>query len=158
MDAFGKRRFNNLFFRLELGYSNNHYKAAGEYYSYTLDKKPTTQYELKMNTISTRFYVNYAMVRLRNARIYGGVGFGYNFSSYPTNLYVETIPSMGTAYSREHYLDFEKTWGDLLGRCGYVYNNHVELNIFTRLGGTFGNFSGVRTKNHTSGIALLYRF
>jgi outer membrane protein W len=157
IDFFSKRKFQNLFFRLELAYGTYDYEGKMEREIPFVDQHEERTYKIKVNYLSPRFSVNYTFFKTQNVNVYAGIGAGYNFCSYPENILTIENKTIGRTEQKKDFLEFEKAWMEGNAQVGIIYKS-LDIFIASRLAGNFANFSQIDPKFSTSCLGVCYRF
>ena len=141
MDIFSKRNLSDFIIRFELTYSSLIYegdKTGADNFMAPLKER---SYSLKLNNITPSVAFLYNFLQKKDSyKVYAGVKIGYNFTSYPVNKYVETIPSTNTSrIINDDYL-FEKKWLSGSANLGAIISDRFGLNMSFSVFGAFSNY------------------
>jgi hypothetical protein len=141
-DLLANRGLQALFLRFSLHYQTMSYKGRGTTTAQVTNHTQEKQYDLKMSMVSPAVSIFYTVLRSETGKLHVGVGAGYNFTTYRPNTYTTTDTNTGEMRKQENYLDLDN-WLDVHGKIGYIVRGRFELQLDTRLDGTFTNFMGV---------------
>jgi hypothetical protein len=150
------RQFNALVIRFELLYSSWNFEGTGSGKSVT-DADLDWRYELEVRNITPSLSLLFSPFRGPSYRIYGGIGVGYNFSSYPKNTFTEVNHYENRTKTTENFLEYEKSWLGANVHIGGVWKNY-EVIFSGRLFGAFERFSAIELTVNTYSMRLAYRF
>jgi hypothetical protein len=156
-DILPKRGGQKFFVRTELKYISSSYKSSGRSKDFYGDEE-LREYQFKMSSINLSISGMYNVVRMQQGKIYAGAGGGYYLTSYRDHIYQTTNLATGEVKSEKNYLAFEKGWGDVFLRTGWMYRDHWELGLLYRVSGNFTTFSQISLKNKSTIATLLYHF
>ncbi len=113
--------------RLKLRFELAWYKT--EYHG---DNNPSAtdsiRYHLSVSSMAPSLSALYNVVNHPKQKLYLGLGFQYNFSSYPENiLHKKYYNNPGYLLTRSPHLDLKKSWFALNARTGFILNDKFEI-------------------------------
>lgn len=153
MDLFTQRRFQKLFLRTELQYSQVRY--TGE--KGTAGWRKET-YQMQMHTFTPSVFLMYSVVRSGNIKPFVGIGGGVNFTTYGKNDFTLTYESPADVRHYPNYLKLSKSWSDFRIKAGLMVGDRLEITATHRLGGTFTYPASMRASNKMTALAVACRF
>ena len=157
MDIFSSRNLSDFTIRLAVKYSSLNYKGNKTDKDW-VGTETEKLYSLKVTTITPELSILYNFVKGSSYTVYGGLGVGYNLSSFPLNEYVEIKKATNDTSKYSNYLPFEKNWTGLSASIGAVIKKKFELTAGTRILGSFANFASFGFKPSMYTLAFSYRF
>jgi len=141
MDIFSKRSLSDFIIRFELTYSSLIYegdKTGADNFMAPIKERT---YSLKLNNVTPSVAFLYSFLQKKDSyKVYAGVKIGYNFTSYPVNKYVETVPSTGTSRTINDDYVFEKKWLSGSANLGAIISNKFGVNMSFSAFGSFSNY------------------
>lgn len=157
IDLLSNRNLQNLFVRIGLAYSSYHYKSSGERTEYMFQQQKRYSYDLTINSFTPSISVGYVLLKTEKARPYIAVGLGYNFSSYPTNVYTNENLTLSEKETIQDIFLYEKAWLDVTPRIGILYKK-MDFNLSSKLVGSFANFSNWKPKQKMVALTIARLF
>lgn len=128
------RNMQRLKARFELRWSTHSYEGNSK-----RGAADSTHFELKLKSITPSASILYDFIHLPEHRIYAGLSFLYNISSYPINRVVKRYGSSSTVRELDPYA-MEKGWMSIELRAGYTIKTKFEIGATYRLAGSFSNY------------------
>ena len=157
MDIFSRRNLSDFTIRLAVKYSSLNYKGNKTDKDW-VGTETEKLYSLKVTTITPELSILYNFVKGSSYTVYGGLGVGYNLSSFPLNEYVEIKKATNDMSKYSNYLPFEKNWTGLSASIGVVIKKKFELTAGTKILGSFANFASFGFNPSIYTLAFSYRF
>jgi hypothetical protein len=140
LEVFSERNLQKISVRFEFSYSHLLYK--GEYQASNTPVNPTQfNYNLVQNNIIPAIDVLYHFVSHENFKLYGGLGLGFVFSSYPVNEYSTKNVATGSEFARNDEITPEKFWMSPNIMFGARIRNKINLGLSTKFSGGFFNYN-----------------
>jgi hypothetical protein len=157
-DFFASRNLQNVFMRLELSVSTFQTEGSGVSENTSSPTTQANEYSLKQFNITPAVFIMGNFLPFQKAKIYGGAGIAYNFSSYPTQLFTSVNSLTGNGRKEENYPELEKGWIGFYGRLGVTVSSKVDIGVTGKIGGSFVNLVGISQKGIPLSFQVLYLF
>ncbi|NCT75444.1 MAG: hypothetical protein GXC78_12975 [Chitinophagaceae bacterium] len=157
-DFFAARNLQHLFLRLELSLSSLQTEGSGTSNDYATSTTMKNEFSLKQFNITPAVYVMDYFLRSQKVKVFGGIGVGYNFSSYPTHEFTSTNNQTGVVTKPDNYPGFEKGWLGLYGRLGATALSKVDFAVTARFSGSSVNRIYTKQKGVPFSFQVLYLF
>ncbi|MDR3715072.1 MAG: outer membrane beta-barrel protein [Puia sp.] len=158
VDLLTSRNFNDFTFRLEIGLSQKNYE--GDRQTKDFYGNPTSQkYSLKQSSISPSLSGMYNFRRTKKTRYFAGAGMSFNFSSYSTNRFVQTIHTTPEQISiADGQIGFEKFWPSVFLRAGARLNQKFEIDAAGDILGSITSYVYFKATPRNYSLKLTYFF
>lgn len=157
IDFFVARSLQNLVVRGEISFSQFNTTGSGESAAVTIDNQKH-EYILKQTNITPAFSLLYHFIRQQKAKIYGGAGVGYNFSSYPEQELSTTNALTGDISRQENVPQLEKNWMAVYLHLGVAVISKIDIGLTARVHGSFVNYSYQKQTGLPLSFCVRYRF
>lgn len=158
VDFFALRNQQHLFLRTELSVSTFQSEGSGVSQNTT---SPTTQsntYSLKQFNITPAVFIMDYFLPFQKTKIYAGAGMGYNFSTYPTQLFTSVNSLTGNVTKDDNYPPLEKGWLGIYGRLGVTVFSKVDIEVTGKINGSFLNLVNADQKGIPLSFQVHYLF
>lgn len=158
VDFFAARNLQHLFLRMELSLSSLNTEGTGTSNDYSTSTTMKNEFSLKQFNITPAVFVMDYFLRSQKVKVFGGIGVGYNFSSYPTHEFTSTNNQTGVVTRPDNYPAFEKGWLGLYGRLGATVLSKVDFAVTARFSGSSVNRIYTKQKGIPVSFQVLYLF
>lgn len=156
LDILSDRQFNAFAIRIEALFSSWSVKGNTTTTHWTGDDMERN-YSLKMTNITPAISFLFSPFRGPSYRIYGGVGVGYNISTYGGNVLVENNITDNTSETWDDYVDYTKSWGSVNVHLGGIFNNW-ECILSNKILGGVEKINNASVKLNFYSLRVAYRF
>lgn len=154
VDIPASRNLQHLILRAELSVSELRAKGSGESQN-TSTVLQKNEYSIRQVNITPSVSLLYHFLNQEKAKVYGGVGAGYNFSTYPEHLFTVTSGFTPQPQQHEDYPALEKAWIGVYARLGVIVFSKLDIGLGAMLSGSYAE--GGRTGMPVS-FCIRYRF
>ncbi|MBP7555688.1 MAG: hypothetical protein KA821_05465 [Chitinophagaceae bacterium] len=158
VDFFAARNLQHLFLRMELSLSSLNTEGTGTSNDYSTSTTMKNEFSLKQFNITPAVYVMDYFLRSKQVKVFGGIGVGYNFSSYPTHEFTSTNNQTGVVTKTDTYPGFETGWLGLYGRLGATFLSKIDFAVTARFSGSSVNRIYTKQKGVPFSFQVLYLF
>lgn len=158
VDFFAIRNLQHLFLRLELSVSTLQTDGSGTSNDYVVSATLNNEFSLKQFNVTPAVYALDYFLRSKKVKVFGGIGAGYNFSSYPTKLFTTTNNQTGVVTKSDNYPPLEKSWLGLYARLGANVLSRIDICATARISGAFVDRIYTKQKGVPVSFQVLYLF
>jgi len=157
-DVFALRNLQHLFLRTELSLGTFNTEGSGISENTTSPSTQKNEYSLKQFNITPAIFLTDYFLPFQKAKVFAGIGMGYNFSTYSKHLLITTNSLTGSGSKDENYPPLEKNWIAFYGRLGVTVNSKIDIALTGKIGGSFVNVTSIGQKGMPLSFQVLYLF